>query len=130
MINLPTGVDTLVACDTTGLGALIAANAIDNCDDDIPVTYTVTMEETDPCFAANGKPDTTTATVNFTAVDDCGNVGTATKTYTIIRPNEDHIAKTSDVTVECDATENGAGYPGIKIVLFQEAYLLLRIRLL
>ncbi len=119
-INLTPGIDTLIACDTTGLAALIDVNAIDNCDDDIPVTYTVTMEETDPCFAAKGKADTTTATVVFSAADDCGNVGTLSKVYTVIRPNEnDHIEKTADKTVECDATDNGAALPKLQIGVLQ-----------
>ena len=111
-VNLKPGIDTLIACDTSGLAALIDVNAIDNCDDDVAVTYTVTMQENDPCFASAGKADTTTATVVFSAVDDCGNVGTLSKVYTVIRPNEkDHIEKTKDVSVECDATDNKATLP-------------------
>jgi len=119
-INLTPGIDTLIACDTTGLAALIDVNGIDNCDDDVAITYTVTMQETDPCFAAAGKADTTTATVLFTAVDDCGNVNTLAKVFTVIRPNEnEHIEKTSDVTVECDATANGAAMPKLQIGVLQ-----------
>jgi len=119
-VNLQPGIDTIIACDTTGLAALIDVNAIDNCDDDVEVTYTVTMQENDPCFASAGKADTTTATVLFSAVDDCGNVGTLSKVYTVIRPNEnDHIEKTDDVTVECDASENGATLPKLQIGVLQ-----------
>ena len=116
-VSVVPGIDTIIACDTTGLAALLEANAIDNCDEELPITYTVTLAEEDPCFASAGKPDTTIATVLFTAVDDCGNVGTFEKEYTIIRPNkDDHIAKTENVTTECDEDKNAiSGVPGMKI---------------
>jgi len=120
-VSVVPGIDTIIACDTTGLATLLAARAIDNCDDNLPITYTVTLAETDPCFAAEGKPDTTTATVLFSAVDDCGNVGTFEKEYTIIRPNKaDHIAKTANVTVECSEDRTAiSGVPGMKIGTLQ-----------
>ena len=93
------------------------ARAIDNCDDELAIAYKVTLDETDACFASNGSMDTTTATVLFTAVDDCGNVGTLEKKYTIIRPNKnDHIAKTANVTTECSDNKNAiSSTPGLKI---------------
>ena len=116
-VSVVPGIDTIVACDTTGLAKLLDAKAIDNCDTDLPITYKVTLEETDPCFASAGKADTTTATVLFTAVDDCGNVGTFEKKYTIIRPNKkEHIAKTKPVKVECSEDKLAlSGVPGMKI---------------
>jgi uncharacterized Zn-binding protein involved in type VI secretion len=115
-ITLSTTADTLVACDTTGLGALLNPKAIDNCDSDVPVTYTVTMQETDPCFNNAGKPDTTTAVVNFSAADDCGNVGTFSKTFTIIRPNENHYAEARTPKArDCKDGDNESETPGLKI---------------
>ena len=116
-VSVVPGIDTIIACDTTGLAKLLDAKAIDNCDEELAVAYTVTLEETDPCFASKGSMDTTTATVLFTAVDDCGNVGTFEKKYTIIRPNKnEHIAKTKSVTVECSEDKNAiSGVPGMKI---------------
>ena len=124
-INITPGIDTLIACDTTGLAALLNANAIDNCDDDIKVTYTVTIEEMDPCFKDNGKPDTTTASVIFRAEDDCGNITTLPKTITIIRPDatltsRQFVALTKDVQAECSDTDPATiGYPGLKIGTWQ-----------
>ncbi|MEM6321287.1 MAG: T9SS type A sorting domain-containing protein [Bacteroidota bacterium] len=116
-ITVDADCDTLVACDTTGLGKIISAKAIDNCDEDINVTFTVRLDETDPCFNTKGKRDTTTAFVTFTAVDDCGNVGTKMKEYTIIRPNkQDHIVKTRNVKEDCSAiVTGGAEVPGLKL---------------
>ncbi|MEM6318918.1 MAG: T9SS type A sorting domain-containing protein [Bacteroidota bacterium] len=121
-ITVSSTADTLVACDTTGLDKILSASAIDNCDDDIKVTYTVTMEEKDPCFAEKGKADTTTATVVFRAVDDCGNVGTKTETYTIIRPNEnEHLAKVPNKKVDCSASSATTGVPGLKIGTYKNS---------
>jgi hypothetical protein len=114
-ISLETNADTLVACDTTGLDALLKPKAIDNCDDNLPVTYTVKMDETDPCLADKGSPDTTKATVTFTAVDDCGNVGSLTKEFTIIRPDETRIEKTKNVLTDCSASEATVGVPALQI---------------
>jgi len=116
-VSVAADADTIVACDAKSIADLVKASAIDNCDDEIAVTHEITMEETDPCFAANGKPDTTTATVLFTAVDDCGNVGTLAKVFTVIRPNEKvaaHIAKTKNVQAECDEDTAASGVPGLK----------------
>jgi len=115
-ISVETTADTIIGCDTTGLAKILSAKAIDNCDDDIEVTYTVRLAETDPCFSNNGKNDTTEAIVTFRAVDDCGNEGERTETYTFIRPNKNHIAKTLNVIKDCADIENtGAAVPGLKV---------------
>jgi len=114
IVNAP---DTLVACDTTGLAKLLSAKAIDNCDTEIPVTFSVTLDETDPCFRNNGQPDITHATVTFSAADDCGNVGAATKRVTIIRPdihNPLYVAKTKDELADCASETADYTTPGLK----------------
>ena len=106
-VDLKTAPDTLIACDTTGLAAMLKAEAVDNCDDDIKVTFTVKLDENDPCFNELGKKDTTRAVVTFSAVDDCGNIGTATKVITMIRPDitdARFIEKSPNVKVECKET--------------------------
>jgi len=121
--------DTLIACDTTGLATLLDVNGIDNCDEDVPVTFAVKYTETDPCFAELGSPDTTMITITFSATDDCGNIGTATKDITMIRPdlhNPLFVAKTADVQLECtDNTENLA-YPGLKIGIWKNNAFIVR----
>ncbi len=116
-ITVETTADTLIGCDTTGLARILSAKAIDNCEEDIAVTYSVRLAETDPCFSDNGKPDTTEAIVTFQAVDACGNVGERVETYTFIRPNkQDHIARTRDVFMDCSRSGNNASEtPGLKI---------------
>ncbi len=116
-ISIVGDIDTLIACDTSGLARILAAEAIDNCDEEIDITYSVQIHEADPCFAENGSPDTTTATVTFSAIDDCGNIGTKVKDYTIIRPNKiDHLVTTQDVVVGCDEIETGnSEVPGLAI---------------
>lgn len=115
-ISTELSIDTLVSCDTTGIAALLKPVALDNCDSDVPVTISVVMDEKDPCFNNKGSRDTTQAIVTFTAVDDCGNVGTAERRITIIRPNErEHIAKTEDLTLDCTDTTFVGTMPGLKI---------------
>jgi hypothetical protein len=119
-INVPAIRDTLIACDTTGLSRIITATAIDNCDKEVPVTIAVKLSETDPCFNNNGRRDTTTAIVIYTAVDDCGNVGSTTREVLIIRPNEqEHIAKTTNLTLECNEVSINERGPGLKIGLWK-----------
>ena len=120
-VDIKSAPDTLIACDTTGLAALLSAKGVDNCDDDVPVTFTVTFDETDPCFKDNGKPDTTKITVVFSAKDDCGNEGKAEKEIYLIRPDihdTRFVAKTKNVQVECkdDATIPA---PGVKIGIWK-----------
>ncbi len=120
-VDLLSAPDTLIACDTSGLAALLGVRGIDNCDTDVPVTYTVTIAEDGPCFAALGSPDTTQATVTFSATDDCGNVGTASKVITMIRPdihNPLFVAKTDDLAIECSGNPT-LEYPGLKIGIWK-----------
>ncbi len=114
--------DTLVACDTTGLAALLSTQAIDNCDDEVEVTYTVDFEEDDPCFAENGRPNITTATINFRAEDDCGNVGTNSKEVVILRPDlsdPQYVDRTEDISAEC-TDEASIPAPGVKIGVWKD----------
>ena len=121
-ISVIPGIDTLIACDTTGLSRILAAEAIDNCDDDLAITFTVEMQETDPCFADLGSPNTTIATVTFTAVDICGNVGFKQQDYTIIRPNIiDHLVRPDDVVLACSDDINSlSAAPGLAIGIFKD----------
>lgn len=116
-ISISADADTLVACDTTGLFSLLNPQGIDNCDDDVPVSLSVEMEESDPCNSSLGSPDTTTAIVTFTAVDDCGNVGTATRRIVVIRPSTAQIVQTKDLTLDCRDTSVLGDMPGIQIGL-------------
>lgn len=108
--------DTLIACDTTGLYQLLAPSALDNCDKDIPVTIRVEMEETDVCFSNQGSEDTTNAMITFMATDDCGNVGTLTRAVVIIRPNErEHIVKVADLSLDCTDSLSMGVMPALAI---------------
>ncbi len=121
-ITVASSADTLVACDASAVASIVSATAIDNCDSDVPVTVqSVVMEETDPCFANNGKADTTTAVITFFASDDCGNSTTATRSVTIIRPNEnDHLVKVGDIDPrDCNATDNSSDVPKLAIGTFK-----------
>jgi len=121
-IDIQAAPDTLIACDTTGLAALIEAKGIDNCDAEVPVTFEVVLEEDDPCFAGLGSRDTTLATVTFSATDDCGNIGTAVKQITLIRPdihNPLFVAKTENITLECTDNTIDLPFPGLKIGIWK-----------
>ena len=110
-INVP-AVDTLIACDADALEDILAPTGVDNCDDDVEIEFDIVLEETDPCFAANGSPDTTRAIVTFTAVDNCSNVNTTTREYVIIRPFE--FTSTENVEASCDDDDATAGMPGLR----------------
>ncbi len=115
-ITIDSNIDTLVACDTTGLYDLLNPRAIDNCDEDIPVTISVVMDETDACYSSKGSKDTTQAIVTFTAVDACGNVGTTTRRVTIIRPNtQEHLVHTTNEVLDCTESMDMADMPGLQI---------------
>jgi len=114
-ISINSDLDTLIACDTTGLFELLAPKGIDNCDTEVPVTLSVVMDETDPCYSSKGSPDTTKAIVTFTAVDDCGNIGTTVREVVVIRPNKQHIVQTSNLTLDCTDTTAFGEMPGIQI---------------
>jgi len=117
-IRLAANLDTLIACDTTGLHALITPSieAFDNCDNNIPVAISVEMEETDICFGNQGSKDTTKAIITFMAVDDCGNIGETTREVVIIRPNErDHIVGTMDLELDCTDSLTMGNMPALAI---------------
>ncbi len=116
-ISIDAEVDTLITCDTFGLAALLNPRVIDNCEEAITdIKIKVTMGETDPCLAYNGKPDTTTATVSFFATDACGNEGKTSRVITIIRPDmKKHIAKVKDLRVDCNEERSNVTFPGLKI---------------
>ena len=117
-IDVVSAPDTLIACDMTGLTNLFDARGIDNCDTEVPVTLTVDLDETDPCFNTNGTPNITTATVTFSAVDDCGNIGTTTRQVTLIRPdiqNPLFVANTGEILADCASNAVELTPPGLKI---------------
>jgi len=115
-IVVDSNIDTLVACDTTGLYELLKPRAIDNCDKDLPVSISVVMEETDACYSSKGSKDTTQAIVTFTAVDACGNVGTSVRSVTIVRPNiQEHIVPARNQTLDCTERMDMASMPGLQI---------------
>ena len=123
-VDVTAAPSTIVACGPEGLERFFGANGIDNCDDNVDVDIAITLDETDPCFATNGTPNQTTATVVFTAVDACGNVGTATRTVTILRPdvqNPVFLVQTENVEVECDASASPNPFPGIRTGVFDMA---------
>jgi len=124
-IDIQNTCDTLIACDTTGLDKLLDIKAIDNCDDSVAITYTIKYSEDDPCFAKLGSPDTTTIEVSFRAVDDCGNVGMASKEIVMIRPdlsNPMFVAKAQDVITDCKE-EAIAPKPGVIIGCWKDGQL-------
>lgn len=116
-ISIATNADTLVACDTTGLARLLNIRGIDNCTETVPVTYTVDMSSTDPC-------DTSQITVNFTAVDDCGNVGRQSRTFTLIRPST--FVTYTERARDCKATNNDTRVPGMQIGTIKNGLFTLR----
>ena len=116
-VNVTAVPDTVIACDGSTLADMVAASGVDNCDDDVEVEVEISLDEDDPCFAANGMPNETVATVLFTATDACGNVGTAQRTIRVIRPDLNDprfVAKAADVQVECNET-GVAPTPGVII---------------
>lgn len=118
-IIVPTVLDTLITYDTANIHSLLmtSAEAIDNCNKDLPVTISIAMQETDICLSSQGSKDTTKAIITFMAEDDCGNIGTATREMVIIRPNElEHLVKAPDLNLDC--TENlmvGSNIPALAI---------------
>ena len=113
-IVLGSSIETLVACDPASVEAsLPEVNVIDNCDSDITPTFTISVDESDPCFANNGRPDTTTATVVWTAVDDCGNIGTASRVFTIIRPFE--FNRVDDEVRGCNDENISSTLPSLQV---------------
>jgi len=109
-ITLTSTATALVACDASAVASIVSASAIDNCDDDVDVEIlSIVMEEEDPCFAANGTPNETSAVITFIATDDCGNTSTLSQTIAITRPNPvDHLVRVGDIDPrDCSEDING-----------------------
>ncbi|MEM6318586.1 MAG: SdrD B-like domain-containing protein [Bacteroidota bacterium] len=90
--------------------------AIDNCDT-VAVKFVNATILTD-----GGTCDTTRATLNWTATDACGNVGTLAQSVVILRPDAADVVRAPDVVLSCgedtEATFNDFSktkMPGIKI---------------
>lgn len=127
-ISVAGNLDTLVACDTTGLLGILNPQAIDNCSENISVYLDVRLDETDDCFNNNGSKDTTKAIINFRATDECGNTGQTTREVVIIRPDENqHIARTSNLVLSCEDTQTPeAGMPGLQIGIISNSQFVAR----
>ena len=94
IITLPSTDLTLDCFDASAVAAWAAtASAVDNCSGSLPVTPTYTAP-TGNCNQV--------ITVTFTATDACGNVGTATKSFTV---NDDEAPiitlPSTDLTLDC-----------------------------
>jgi len=124
-VQLRENIDTLVACSELEVDSLIQSFVIDNCSDSLNVTFTVDFDETDGCFSKNGRPDTTTATVVFTAVDDCGNVGTQSHDFIFLRPSKkvhpNIFTVPASLQLQCDGSDDDMerGMPGVKVGFIQ-----------
>lgn len=107
------GTDTLVACDTTGLAALVQApTAIDNCDS-VVVTSAFTGI---PDFSANPCFDTLKGiSVVYTATDECGNTSSISRSVIIIRPETNKVTKVADDELECNSDDDSELKPGLAI---------------
>lgn len=105
------GNDTIVACDTTGLAALLTLpTAIDNCDS-VVVTHAF---GTLPDFA-NNPCDTHRITVTYTATDECGNTATQSKLAVIVRPKAAQVTVVGPATLECNSDDDSESKPGLAI---------------
>ena len=98
ILNIPTEITEVVACDETDLADILRAIVTDNCDTDIDFTTSIVLAENGPCFGEDGR---VTATVRFTATDDCGNSSSEDRIFTIIRPTI--VEKVDDVVIDCGA---------------------------
>jgi len=72
-----------------GLLSLLNPIAVDNCDTDVDISFSVKLEETDPCLS---------------------------KTIIILRPQLEHIFIPDDAVFACEQEQDGdAGTPGVQI---------------
>ena len=117
-------VDTIVACDTTGLSEMLSASATDNCGGSLEAKLvSARFAADDPCFNndSDDKPDTTSLVVVFQAVDGNNNTGSATRTIVVIRPTS--IVMPDNVTAACDATASERGVPELEIGVLEDGEL-------
>ena len=80
---------------------LESATAVDNCDDDVAISYSESIEE--------GCGSSYTLTRTWTAIDNCDNSTEATQLISVVdtaAPEINNIAQ--DLTVECDGEGNNA----------------------
>ena len=98
--------DTTLSCDHDyTVGSLGAAEAIDNCDSEVEISYTDSVNLINDC------PGTAEVVRIWTALDECGNNKTVEQTIVLI----DQVAPMfneslpADMTVSCDAVPNADG---------------------
>jgi gliding motility-associated-like protein len=99
VVTVPAG-DLAMECFDATAVAIWAATAFanDNCDGILTVT---------PTYTAPADDCNQTVTVTFTATDACGNIGTATKDFTVDDETAPVITNSAiDFDVECDGTGN------------------------
>jgi hypothetical protein len=102
VVTVPAADLSMECFDTTAVATWAAtASANDNCDGTLTVT---------PTYTAPADNCNQTVTVTFTATDACGNIGTATKDFTVNDNTAPSITGGSALTVECDGTGNLTEY--------------------
>jgi hypothetical protein len=99
VVTVPAGDLAMECFDATAVAIWAAtASANDNCDGILTVT---------PTYTAPADDCNQTVTVTFTATDACGNIGTATKDFTVDDETAPVITNSAiDFDVECDGTGN------------------------
>jgi hypothetical protein len=87
--------DSTIECG--GNPIIASVSAVDNCDQDVPVTRT-------DVFTQGSCPTIGTITYTWTAVDDCGNIAECTQSFTLIDslPPVPPVCP-ADITVSCVA---------------------------
>ena len=114
IVQFSSDIDTLVSCDTTGLSAALGMTGFDNCDDDVDVSFSAVLEETDPCMDSGGMfgADTTRVFLTFTATDNCGNSSQGRDTVILLRPTE--FVFPTNLTLECTDGDT-LGFVGVEV---------------
>ena len=108
-------VDTLKVCQENAeamLRSVLKVGGVDNCRV-ADTTLTIVLEETDPCYDANGAlgKDTTRAFLTVSVTDMCGNRGIFQDTAILIRPDE--FADPRPGRFECDESGEATEVPGV-----------------
>ena len=102
VLTVPAADLTMECFDVAAVATWAAtASANDNCDGSLSVT---------PTYIAPADNCNQTVTVTFTATDACGNIGTATKDFTVDDNTAPSITGGSALAVECDGTGNLTEY--------------------